>query len=124
MRREPRRSKGHTDNSRIAQAAALTATGLSTGHSAHSGSTGRSTGRSTGHSAHSGSTGRSTGHSAQAAAQAATGLSTGHSAQAAAQAATGLSTGHSAQATERRPQLQEAGIGFHSIQYDWNSITA
>ena len=34
MRREPRRSKGHNDNSRNAQAAALTATGLSTGHSA------------------------------------------------------------------------------------------
>ena len=34
MRREPRRSKGHdTDNNRNAQAAALTATGLSTRHS-------------------------------------------------------------------------------------------
>ena len=34
MRREPRHSKGHTDNNRNAQAAALNATGLSTGHSA------------------------------------------------------------------------------------------
>ena len=87
MRREPRRSKGHTDNSRNAQAAALTATGLSTGHSAQAAALAQRAG---------GSTGLSNRRSAQTAALAATGLSTGHSAQATAQAA--------ALATARRPQ--------------------
>ena len=48
-----------------------------------------------------------------------TGRSNRRSAQAAAVAAIGCSTGHSAQVTERRPQLQEAGISSHSIQYDY-----
>ena len=85
MRREPRRSKGHTDNSRSAQKAALAATGLSTGHSA------------------------------QATEQAA--------AIAAARRRQHWPQQASALATARRPQLQEAGIGFHSIQYDWKIDT-
>ena len=125
MRREPRRSKGHTDNSRSAQAAALAATGLATARRRQ----------------HLTAIGLSTGHSAQAAALAATGLSTGHSAQATElaaaiaaarrrqhwpQQASALATARrrqhwpqqvSALATARRPQMQEAGIGFHSIQY-------